>query len=596
MSIPARLASDPDRWYAIWDILFPGVAHPPSPFLDVSHEQRSIEIGAAIENFRQSGGTQRFLGQLGVKEDVGVLDHFLNYFYNECSTATNEQQITTSNQPLPSRSQSPSTSVSQPTTQPKPERPTESQSQQGPSGTSHILQHLAKPPAGEPPRTVTNIESDIESVVSAVFSEASLDSSRSSTYTNVHVLAILDLANLLLHDDTMVTLYPQAMARLGSSRFQRNFTRLLKQYSKNLKQEATDELHFEAARFIRQYARRVANELTNMIQPRGYDDDRLQGGIDAISKEKELDRWIESRNWLQSASENFENDDEEDNLSDSSDSTAASDSGNSPIGSLQGIRIFLVSSEAHSILRRDFGKWLNIEVEKKNGDDESSVADIPDTDYDVFVSLQIAARITNKIKRTIEKLAGCKLSWWPLSQPGSDPNTGYTRVYSKSSFDSFLFKNSLNLYYISVHRDQERYPQAADPEYIEYRFQPRPWPTGALYPSNEVWYYFRNPDDCGTSTDLNQILSVRIQGRLGSRARAFGIHIEEAYSVWAILVPSFVVVSVTLAATAWFIPLWLSTHPGDLQNATVPITVVFTVVGSLLQVVISLVIFRWTPK
>lgn len=159
-------------------------------------------------------------------------------------------------------------------------------------------------------------------------------------------------------------------------------------------------------------------------------------------------------------------------------------------------------------------------------------------------------------------------------------------------FDSFLYKSALNLHYISVHRDQERYPQPSNPEYPEYRFRP----VGAPYPSNEVWHFFQNPADCGTSTYLTEILPVRMQCGLGSRARAFGIHIEEAYSIWAIVVPSCIVVLVTLGATLWFAPLWLHTHPDDLQNATVPITAVFTIVGSLLQIVVSLIMFRWAAR
>lgn len=115
-----------------------------------------------------------------------------------------------------------------------------------------------------------------------------------------------------------------------------------------------------------------------------------------------------------------------------------------------------------------------------------------------------------------------------------------------------------------------------------------------MYPSGEVWHYFSNPSDCGTSTDLRSVLPVRIKGMIASRARAFGMHVEEAYSIWAILIPSCVAVLATLGATLWFIPHWLRGHPDDLQNATTPIQVVFTVVGCLVQIFVSLIVFRWT--
>ncbi|KAI0405371.1 hypothetical protein F4802DRAFT_180002 [Xylaria palmicola] len=633
-------------------------------------------------------------------------------------------------------------------------------------------------------KTVTDREIDIESVIPAVLSDASLNPSHSSAYHDIQILAISLLAHLFRHDEEMVTLYPQAISKLGSSQVQRTFTKLLENYSRNLEQETTNKLYIEAARFIRQYARRVANELTIMVQLGGYGRSGPQEGSGVISIETELGKWIDSHDWPKDTPESlpssYENDravqikDEEDNLSDSSGSTTASDGGNSSIGSLQDIQNFLVSSEAHSTLRRDFRQWLKLRVEENNDDDNVPVEEnIPDTEYDISVSLQIAARTINMLKRTIERIVGCRLSWWPLTQPESDLNTGYTRVYSTSlggrrfyddistplaillfpkltkvhsfendlwmegwrrevvqlrgttlaavlvkkfgsavattaypapthitpsaqpsprntpvvsnvrgqapsqlistannnqsitgtitvplsqtpvakpdpllyvstdikrnasrarpagvgkddqetlhnlracyysfasrwygwkrpvgikfyRFDSFLFQSSLDLHCISVHRDQERYPQQSDPEYPEYQYQPRPWPAGALYPNNEVWHYFENPGDCGTSTYLRDVLPVQTAGGIGSRKRAFGLHIEEAYSAWAIFIPAFVVVLATLAATLWFIPRWLRGHPDDLQNAAVPVTVVFTVVGSVLQILVSLVIFRWT--
>ncbi|TGJ88493.1 hypothetical protein E0Z10_g353 [Xylaria hypoxylon] len=506
-------------------------------------------------------------------------------------------------------------------------------------------------------QSATGNGGDIKSVISAVFSHNLLWSSRSSAYTDVEVLAIMQLVDLLQHDDEMASLYPQAISTLGNHR-----------------------------------------------------------GADV-------------------------NDEEEGDFSDSS---HLIDYDN--IRSIHIVQNFLVSSEAYSILRRNFRQWLKIEEDKDSHDGESAEVNMLDIEYDAFVSLQIKSRIINMFKMMIERFVGCKLSWWPLPQPESDLDTGYTRVYSTSlggiqfyddistplamslfpklanvhspktdvwmkgwgrevvqlsrttlatilvktfasnvtstptaqvnitplvqpgsrntasvsnvqrqtpnqptssanhnqlstntqttppgnnplakpdpillisaelkrntyrarwygwkrpigvrfyRFDSFLFKNSLNLHYISVHRDQERYPEQSDPEYSEYEYQPRPWPAGAPYPSNEVWHYFENPVDCGTSSCLSKILPVRIAGGIASRGRAFGIHIEEAYSIWAILIPSCIVVLATLAATLWFIPQWLRSHPDDLQNATVPIAVVFTVIGSLLQIIVSLVVFRW---
>ncbi|KAI0156865.1 hypothetical protein GGR57DRAFT_511217 [Xylariaceae sp. FL1272] len=103
---------------------------------------------------------------------------------------------------------------------------------------------------------------------------------------------------------------------------------------------------------------------------------------------------------------------------------------------------------------------------------------------------------------------------------------------------------------------------------------------------------FEDLSDSGTSTDQCKILPVRVTGGLASRARAFELHVDEAYSVWVIFIPACVAVLGTLAATTWFVPVWLSDHPGDLQNATVPAQVVFTVVITILQILIPIVVFR----
>lgn len=101
------------------------------------------------------------------------------------------------------------------------------------------------------------------------------------------------------------------------------------------------------------------------------------------------------------------------------------------------------------------------------------------------------------------------------------------------------------------------------------------------------------PEDCGTSSDLKDMLPTRLKGSIAPRSRAFGMHIEERYSILAIFIPALIVVVVTLGATLCFIPYWLKEHPGDLQNAAIPITVAFTVVGILLQLLISPLLFRW---
>ncbi|KAI0454303.1 hypothetical protein F5B21DRAFT_240005 [Xylaria acuta] len=74
-------STDEERWYAIWDIMFPRIARPPSPYVDIRREWNRIVVHAAIAQYRQNGGPQDFIRQLGVDPIVpGILNYFLDHF------------------------------------------------------------------------------------------------------------------------------------------------------------------------------------------------------------------------------------------------------------------------------------------------------------------------------------------------------------------------------------------------------------------------------------------------------------------------------------------------------------------------------------
>jgi hypothetical protein len=82
------------------------------------------------------------------------------------------------------------------------------------------------------------------------------------------------------------------------------------------------------------------------------------------------------------------------------------------------------------------------------------------------------------------------------------------------------------------------------------------------------------------------------EARLGTTVH--GLYIEERHSVLQIAVPTVAVLGITLGSTLWFIRPWLRDHPGDLQGATVPVFLAFTVVQFVLTLLTSLLIFRWS--
>ena len=114
------------------------------------------------------------------------------------------------------------------------------------------------------------------------------------------------------------------------------------------------------------------------------------------------------------------------------------------------------------------------------------------------------------------------------------------------------------------------------------------------YPGREAFWYFLHPEDCGTSSELQNKLPVRTNGALETQCRAFGVFVEQRYSAWAILLPTVLIILVTIGSTTWFIPAWLLDHPGDLQNATVPFTMTVTLMSTLVNILVSLFLFRIT--
>ncbi|KAK5633658.1 hypothetical protein RRF57_009372 [Xylaria bambusicola] len=76
-------STEEGRWYAIWDIMFPGIARPQSPIIDVSWELNRVYLCAAIERYRQSGGVQDFAryvgGDASAANSSGVLSLFLDH-------------------------------------------------------------------------------------------------------------------------------------------------------------------------------------------------------------------------------------------------------------------------------------------------------------------------------------------------------------------------------------------------------------------------------------------------------------------------------------------------------------------------------------
>lgn len=142
-----------------------------------------------------------------------------------------------------------------------------------------------------------------------------------------------------------------------------------------------------------------------------------------------------------------------------------------------------------------------------------------------------------------------------------------------------------------MHRKEERYPEANDPNYT---YIPKPWEDGAPFPAGEVRHYLEHPSECATSCYLNNSLPVRkTKIPLESRFKAYGIHVEQALPARILAFFLVFVLLVVVGSTAWFIPFWLSGHPGDLQNATVPIVLLAAIVQLISGIGLTIFFFNY---
>ncbi|KAI0428513.1 hypothetical protein F5Y09DRAFT_312864 [Xylaria sp. FL1042] len=58
-----RGVNDEQRWYEIWDIMFPGQARPQSPYIDIVFERRRVEARTALAQYLQSTRLHDFIQQ-----------------------------------------------------------------------------------------------------------------------------------------------------------------------------------------------------------------------------------------------------------------------------------------------------------------------------------------------------------------------------------------------------------------------------------------------------------------------------------------------------------------------------------------------------
>ena len=88
----------------------------------------------------------------------------------------------------------------------------------------------------------------------------------------------------------------------------------------------------------------------------------------------------------------------------------------------------------HQLKAAGGGHSLDVQAERAKGHEPT------DFDYSISLSQGFWPAAQDTCKRGIEYIAGCRLSWWPLSESEERLKSGYTRVYSIPFTSSYRYR------------------------------------------------------------------------------------------------------------------------------------------------------------
>ena len=243
--------------------------------------------------------------------------------------------------------------------------------------------------------------SDAESVESGVDSVAS---SRTSVVSHgFSLLAAIELANCLLENAELGVIYKAALesGHVGADRFERNFRRILNQYSRDLKQEARNRWQTSAAVLVRRRSRYIANTLVYELEcpTRRYRHDHIphredRGNLNILKFEQYL-RFMKG--------------------------LSSSSSSDEPC-----IKDFMFTSKAFLAFRATVWQLVDHSLKLNLGRLTAEIECCRATPIDV--SHEAIESISDRIKGVIENFTRSSWDWWPLKPRMGNIPAGYARI------------------------------------------------------------------------------------------------------------------------------------------------------------------------
>ncbi|GFF95022.1 hypothetical protein IFM53868_07811 [Aspergillus udagawae] len=282
-------------------------------------------------------------------------------------------------------------------------------------------------------------ESDVESI----FSDDSIASSQSSSSQTAN--SALEIAYLLLKNETLSPLFEIAFAKYDISKLRKKLKRLISGYGSDLASEASSDVQTEVAKFVQGAARRVTIQLTRaMVSEIKYD---------FISNRRGINKLLESLPANQQTPSDLvekTSDHPQEPLSDSDSDQSEPENDLAP-RTLEEVEHFMVVSRAFNTLVGGLRKWLGVLDEDlddstqnrcsetrhailgemdNNDTDRTATSSVPETSQQ---QLEVGANQTTSqmtapifVRRLVSALALLEPMFWPK------PPEGFKRITWRS--------------------------------------------------------------------------------------------------------------------------------------------------------------------
>ncbi|KAI4137171.1 MAG: hypothetical protein L6R39_007436, partial [Caloplaca ligustica] len=179
--------------------------------------------------------------------------------------------------------------------------------------------------------------------------------------------AVQEFADLLLKDESLTPLYVQALERVDTAKFERNFARLLKNFAADLRAEAVSVVEISAVQFVGARAKNIAGCMGMELDPtRRAESERMHEFVmDAHERGEKVEMYLRRQVMYSNPSEiNFSTESKDaDYPCHESDSDSDKDDlepqAPPSLRNLVGVKDFIVASAALANLRRSFRQFAS---------------------------------------------------------------------------------------------------------------------------------------------------------------------------------------------------------------------------------------------